>query len=40
MAKTDAVDVGDLLCLIEEGPEPIDPTKSLDPSDFNTEEDE
>ena len=33
VAKADAVDVGDLLCLIEEGEEPIDPTRSLDPMD-------
>lgn len=30
VAKSDAVDVGDLLCMIEEGIEPIDPTKSLE----------
>ena len=40
VAKADAVDVGDLLCLIVEGEAPIDPTRSLDPSDFSTSSDD
>ena len=37
VAKSDAVDVGDLLCLIEEGIEPLDPTKSLELADSSDE---
>lgn len=39
VAKNDAVDVGDLLCLIEEGEEPVDPTRSLDCSDVGSTDD-
>ena len=34
VAKGDGVEAGDLLCVIREGREPVDPTRSLDPSDL------